>query len=373
MIHKIIKWLRNRFSPKKELLRKPTHIKKDIIDTSIKYEVLSNYYPLIIKSKVYFELELIKKEPTTKKGLLEDYFFDYLKQSFPFNIERNYTLNIDNKKITPDFIYLNQEDNVFIIIEIDEPYTSSNEGILTPIHYQKKDIARNNLVVLNGCHLIRFAESQIALTPQRCIEAVKGFINGDNEIQVPTIIPQWNYEEALEMIKNKARNQYLPIPFKGVSNKISIYSYRSFKIKSIRFGYNDEHLDKYIIHIDNSNNLTNANIPKEIWINEHDFQSIIQSSSKLFKIISKYDFLNDADGLRMAVRDSFLKGFQIEGNGKKNQHYFNFQNIKDVKIKSTNLQLQKFDNYWIQFELELNKKLEEEEEGEKNKPRLILH
>lgn len=117
----------------------------------------------------------------------------------------------DNYKYFPDFTLVCRETGLHIDIEIDEPYTLKEKE---PIHYiDSDDNYRNEFFLDQNWCIIRFAEEQIAIQPDECVELIKSFItsiqnkslNLDHNVRR---VPKWTYEEALVMAYNNNREKY---------------------------------------------------------------------------------------------------------------------------------------------------------------------
>jgi hypothetical protein len=151
-----------------------------------------------------------------RRGMSEAKFAKHLKRYFEDNIHERLTLIIPNfsKPYSPDFAYIDRGLNLYIDIEIDEPYSSSK-----PIHYRGKDDRRNQFFISRGWIVIRFCEEQVVRYPRQCCKAIAEVITdilGDNlELtkfaSTPTLpkIKHWTNGEAILMIKNQARDRYL--------------------------------------------------------------------------------------------------------------------------------------------------------------------
>jgi hypothetical protein len=171
--------------------------------------------------------EKIKKpiysEVIYKKGVTENYFYQYLKKYFGEKIKTDLTIKDEltrSKEIRtylPDYVYFDP-DGLIIDIEIDEPYVGHNGE---PIHYEGIDVYRDNFFIENNWIVIRFAEEQIIKQPEECCffiaQAINEITNNDEHIKlfikqnIPTPIRQWSKEEAHKLAFNRYRNKYLNI------------------------------------------------------------------------------------------------------------------------------------------------------------------
>jgi hypothetical protein len=130
------------------------------------------------------------------------------------------------RKYTPDFAYVNILKEVYIDIEVDEPYIprqpASNDEII-PIHYVDKDNIgkddlRDRFFLKNGWAVIRFSERQILLYPARCCKVIGEMIaelTKEPQIlrefeQVPDLESelQWTEEEARRKATDRERLHY---------------------------------------------------------------------------------------------------------------------------------------------------------------------
>ena len=162
------------------------------------------------------------KNSDARTGGSEPEFGDYLNCYFPGQIYTNCKLKIPNfeRPYTPDFAYIDREINLFIDIEIDEPYTYNDHGEIEAIHYvgRPKDERRNDFFNNKGWIVIRFSEEQAVRYPRRCCKFIAEQISEitrnsaitNQFAQTPNLQPlqQWTEEEAMEMAKRKERNNY---------------------------------------------------------------------------------------------------------------------------------------------------------------------
>ena len=154
-----------------------------------------------------------------RTGRSEPVFRPYLNRYFPGKIDTNCELNIPNfdYPYNPDFAYIDKDINLFIDIEIDEPYISNNRK---PIHYVGyfKDKIRNDFFNNRGWIVIRFSEEQAVRYPHSCCkfiaqkiaEITKNSAITGQFAQTPDLQPQqqWTKEDAIEMAKREERDDY---------------------------------------------------------------------------------------------------------------------------------------------------------------------
>lgn len=228
-----------------ELLKQIFGGRPSRIETEIKIEVEIEYkktsegkpnYPLYLIGNSTSIYELINRKQELLKGVMEDYFFEFLKLEFKSEVSNDKSIQIEESEITPDFI-LNSEKGL-LAIEIDEPYSigdGANE--LIPIHYIGKDETRNRVLKANGISIIRFSEKQIVQQPEKCISVIRKFHFQDSveNLHLTFQDPRWNIEDAKDMITKNYRNSYLPFDLHPRTQKYKVdkYSFRQFKINTI--------------------------------------------------------------------------------------------------------------------------------------------
>lgn len=111
-------------------------------------------YPNILYPKVEIVERNLIDFPNSKIGFTENFFEQKLKRYFKSHILKNVVLN-DEKKYPyqPDYVFHYDERDLYIDIEIDEPYAYHSKK---PIHID--DNKRNNYFLQKGWSIIRFAE-----------------------------------------------------------------------------------------------------------------------------------------------------------------------------------------------------------------------
>ena len=155
-----------------------------------------------------------------QQGASEERFKLYLDRYFPGYIHQGFQLSIPDSDLfySADFTYVDKSLNLYIDIEIDEPYYYKTKE---PTHCsdQDKDKKRNTFFLKNNWIVIRFAEEQIVCYPNRCcknIAKVVAEITGYWEVfnkfkDVPNLPPikHWTTREARKMARANYRNRYL--------------------------------------------------------------------------------------------------------------------------------------------------------------------
>lgn len=132
-------------------------------------------------------------------------------------ILQNISLPIKNRTYgyKPDIAIIWKEKNIFIDVEIDEPYDIVSRK---PIHYKGcGDKLRNAYFLDNGWSVIRIAEKQIIDDCSKVVEYIKlclsilsedGRLNSKNEVER---IERWSYSQAQAWAEEGYRESYLQI------------------------------------------------------------------------------------------------------------------------------------------------------------------
>ena len=157
---------------------------------------------------------------SAREGNAEGRFRSYLQQYFPDKTHVRLTLEIPNfpHPFTPDIAYIDQAINLYIDIEVDEPYVY-HTGDATHHIGAWKDNNRNNFFNDKGWIVIRFSEQQVVSHPHSCCKTVAQVIAqiiGDNSIlnqfvNIPDLQQQrrWTENEAIQMAQRRERDNYL--------------------------------------------------------------------------------------------------------------------------------------------------------------------
>lgn len=188
-------------------------------------ELLS--YPYVVMPKADSVIEQPKVGRSGRKGYKEDDFRDYMLEYFENDFEildAHYVSKNERISYEPDLILISRADNVnlFVDIEIDEPYEgTNNKSERKTTHYTNSDTTRNKFFSSNGWLVIRFAEIQIHRNPKACcffIASVIASLTDDYNIPqsltaftFPVPVKQWTKTEGEELSQKNYREEYLDI------------------------------------------------------------------------------------------------------------------------------------------------------------------
>jgi len=193
-------------------------------------------YPVVKMPKHNSILKLPRIGRSNQKGYKENDFFNQLKQHIT---EIEMTSNVHmvipnfNKPYEPDIVLFDESINLYIDIEIDEPYDGYYRY---PTHYinpegdEKKDIIRDLFFTESGWIVIRFTEKQVHCQAYECIDYIKNVLNSlynlhfVNDATCEKEI-QWDYNQCIQWQKVYYRERYL-----GIERFKKQYSYKEIEI-----------------------------------------------------------------------------------------------------------------------------------------------
>ena len=179
-------------------------------------------YPAVKMPKGEF-IKLPRKGSNNKKSYTENFFFQYLTNHFAqdFTVLNDSTVPPKTgMAYKPDFVLYdeNKGNNIFLNIEIDEPYEGFSR---TSTHEINSDNLRDLFFQNRGWIVIRFAEIQIHQEPEECCLFIANVIKElkpDYIIPIelkklnhPSIVEQWNKLQSNNWAKQKYREKYLGI------------------------------------------------------------------------------------------------------------------------------------------------------------------
>jgi hypothetical protein len=196
-------------------------------------------YPYVIMPKANCVIKFPRKGRVGRKGYKEESFKvfveKYFRNEFQVFDDRFIMVKNSNKPYEPDFTLIDEKNgiNIFLDIEIDEPYEGLNDITKRKAtHFQYADTNRNNAFSSRGWIVIRFAEIQVHQDPSACCNFVADVIKSINpKFQTPIALSgsrqlkpvrQWTKEEAEKWSLQKYREQYLGITNFGVTTESQI-------------------------------------------------------------------------------------------------------------------------------------------------------
>jgi len=193
-------------------------------------------YPVVKMPEESSSLKLPRAGRTNQKGYKENDFYRQLKQDISdIEISNNVHMVIPNfnKPYEPDIVLLDKELNLYIDIEIDEPY----DGYFRyPTHYInpedeiKQDDIRDLFFTESGWIVIRFTEKQVHCQAYECIDYIKNVLHSIYNRDFTKDVKcesenQWDYNQCIRWQKIYYREKYL-----GIERFQKQYSFKEIEI-----------------------------------------------------------------------------------------------------------------------------------------------
>jgi len=193
-------------------------------------------YPVVKMPRSNTILKLPRTGRSNQKGYKENDFFDQLKQNIiGIELTNNVHMIIPNfnKPYEPDIVLFDKNLNLYIDIEIDEPYDGYYRY---PTHYInpddeiKQDNIRDLFFTESGWIVIRFTEKQVHCQVYECIDYIRNVLNSlyNRNFVIDTTCQkenQWDYNQCIQWQKIYYRENYL-----GIERFQKQYSNKEIKI-----------------------------------------------------------------------------------------------------------------------------------------------
>lgn len=203
------------------------------------FEQVGQYlYPVVKMPKQNSNLKLPRFGRSNQKGYKENDFYNKIKQTIK-DIEMTDNVHMVipnfNKPYEPDIVLFDKSLNLYIDIEIDEPYDGYYRY---PTHYinpedeLKQDNIRDLFFNESGWIVIRFTEKQVHCEVYACIDYIKNVLHSlYNRAFVNNVNcekeSQWDYNQCIQWQKIYFRENYL-----GIQRFQKQYSYKEIEINT---------------------------------------------------------------------------------------------------------------------------------------------
>ena len=182
-------------------------------------------YPVVKMPKANAFLKLPRKGRAMGKGFKEQVFYEAIVagvDNAEVGIDVHLSIPYFNRPYEPDIVVFDTSLNLYIDIEIDEPYDGYYRH---PTHefvedeklgVVKKDDTRDLFFIESGWVVIKFTERQVHQQEQQCIALINDVLNSlrNYELQQNSSCIQelqWSYQQAVKWQKNNYREKYLGI------------------------------------------------------------------------------------------------------------------------------------------------------------------
>jgi hypothetical protein len=188
-------------------------------------------YPKFFTPQLYdksVRKEFVDKEILTHKvdakaqnvvGISEKYFQNYIENVFKdkYIVGGVLPSKGNGNSIVPDFLLFDKLNNIYLDIEIDEPYVWK-ENIIT--HFIGADFDRDFIVTQANWFILKFTEEQIITNPLKAIEVIKDTFSHIQNLSSGEIsnfcntydsfsIKAWSKEDCTRMMIDNYRETYL--------------------------------------------------------------------------------------------------------------------------------------------------------------------
>lgn len=225
--------------PEKEEYSKEKHIGYNPINIFAQTEPL--YYPYVLMPKSNSIIKFPRKGRRGRKGYKEEAFKSYINKYFKSNFQvfdDLFILTKNNlKPFEPDFTIIDEKNNIniFLDIEIDEPYEGTNDiQKRKPSHFQYSDVNRNNAFVNRGWIVIRFAEIQVHREPESCCKFIADVLKSINPVYIipdsltnyheVKLTRRWTKDQSEQWSAEKYREKYLGITRFGSTEESELFT-----------------------------------------------------------------------------------------------------------------------------------------------------
>ena len=193
-------------------------------------------YPVVKMPKQNTILKLPRAGRSNQKGYKENHFFNQIKKSVvDIELANDVHMVIPNfnKPYEPDIVLFYKSLNLYIDIEIDEPYDGYYRY---PTHYinpedeVKQDNIRDLFFTESGWVVIRFTEKQVHCQTNECIHHINNVLNSiynrsfTNDVKCEKE-SQWDYNQCIQWQKFYYREKYL-----GIDRFQKQHSYKEIQI-----------------------------------------------------------------------------------------------------------------------------------------------
>jgi hypothetical protein len=179
-------------------------------------------YPVVKMPALNSSLKLPRKGRSNQKGYKENDFYAQLKAGITdIEIVNDVHLVIPNfnKPYEPDIVLYDKTLNLYIDIEIDEPYDGYYRyptHFINPEDETKQDNIRDLFFTESGWVVIRFTERQVHCQSTNCVDYIKNVLNSIYNREFTKDIlcnaeDQWDYNQCIQWQKLYYREKYLGI------------------------------------------------------------------------------------------------------------------------------------------------------------------
>lgn len=356
---------------KSEPNKEQTDELKILFDPNSNFAQAENYlYPVVKMPIQNSSLKLPRVGRSNQKGYKENDFFNQIKLHITdLELTDNVHMVIPNynKPYEPDIVLFDKTLNLYIDIEIDEPYDGYYRYPTHCINLEeevKQDNIRDLFFTESGWIVIRFTEKQVHCQTNECIDYIKNVLNSiykrdfTNEPKCEKE-NQWDYNQCIQWQKAFYRENYLGIDrfHKQYANKeIEINTEESEGIERViqrtkRFQFEswnssiafDEETHKYIHPKDETGNAEYISVTTLIerffpfdlkrYIEKKAVEEGKTEEDVLIEHLTVRDEAAEKGTFLHSQIENFLKGDEFDPDSKEFGLFLNFYN-KEIKRRN---------------------------------------
>jgi hypothetical protein len=171
-------------------------------------------------------IKLPRNGRSGQKGYKESDFHKLIQSKIPeidTNIEFHLSIPFFNRPYEPDIVLFDKNINLYIDVEIDEPYDGYYRY---PTHVEGKDNTRDLFFTESGWIVIRFTEKQVHEKADQCIDFIKDVLNtiytkAEIKKSKPKDEIQWDNQQSIIWEQEYYREKYLGVDAFGKTTNIT--------------------------------------------------------------------------------------------------------------------------------------------------------
>jgi len=324
-------------------------------------------YPVVKMPNSNALLKLPRTGRSNQKGYKEKAFFNFIAQNISdIEMTNNVHMLIPNfnKPYEPDIVLFDKNLNLYIDIEIDEPYDGYYRyptHFIDPEDEIKKDNVRDLFFTESGWIVVRFTEKQVHCEPYECIEYLKNVLNSiyNRNFVNHTICQkenQWEYNKCIQWQKAFYREKYLGIEGFQKQNVITEIEIDITEIESVeniiqrtkKFNFDawnssiafDEESHKYLHPKDETGNAEYISVTTLIErffpfdLKRYIEKKAVEENKTEDEVLDEYLLMRDEAAEKGTFLhnqiENFLKKKSFDSNSKEFEYFINFYNEQIV-------------------------------------------
>lgn len=176
-------------------------------------------YPVVHSPALNAYLKLPREGRSDIRGYKEaDFLASIINEFTDISVTNNVHLKVPGRiaPYEPDIVLFDEEVNLYIDVEIDEPYDGYSRLVTHII--EGKDTIRDLFFKESGWIVVRFTEKQVHLSCEQCIRTLRNIVDSmrGHALSISPFIEEenrWSRRQAIQWEKELYREKYLGIQF----------------------------------------------------------------------------------------------------------------------------------------------------------------